>query len=45
MLEESGVERAYRREAMTEYWLKPMPPHLADIVKVIRDCRPFNDIT
>jgi hypothetical protein len=26
---------------MAEYWLKPMPPHLADIVKVIRDCPPF----
>ena len=41
MLEESGVEQAYRREAMEEYWLRAMPPHLADIVKLIRSCPPF----
>jgi hypothetical protein len=41
MLEESGVERPYRREAMEDYWLNAMPPHLAQIVRVVRECPPF----
>ena len=41
MLVESGVEQAYQRDAMADYWLGAMPPHLADIVKEIRDCPPF----
>lgn len=41
MLEESGVELTYRWEAMTDYWLRPMPPHLADIVEKIRKAPPF----